>query len=204
MLKADKLRLQALASSDESERVAAAAALDQLEPGHFEEHPVSVALVRRLSASLLAAHRESKDDAVKRWVVQFLAEAGIESPEVDELVAASLIPSCTFLPTLLYYVSTKVTRYGHVKDAVKRLSTHPDDQVRWRCALVLHGMPLDYAEDAETLRRLALERYPTARTYAVLAMKNIGVREEIDRLTLQRVAAIEGAAKHYALELLST
>jgi hypothetical protein len=204
MLKVDKLRILQLASEDESLRVHAAEDLAKLEAGHFEDHPVSQSFVKNLKSALLNAHRQTTSQLVREWVTQVLADAGAEGEDIHQLVVEALVPNCGYLPTLLYYIYTKAHRFHSQKEQIKSLCGHADDEVRWRCALVLEKMPLSYESDVACLRLLAVDPYYTTRTYAVLAFSKIGARSPEDLRVLKKVVEIDnGAAKTYASGMLS-
>lgn len=206
MLKQDRLLVEHLASGDEPARIAAAQELETREKGHFEDHPVSHRIVMALQAGLVAAHADTSSALVKKWVTQVLADGSAKGEEIDALVLEALEPECTYLPTLLYYVSSNVARFGAHKEKIKALCGHADEQVRWRCALVLSHMPqsLSYEIDAACLRVLALDSYYSARTHAVLALRTLGIRSSEDLQVLRQVLEIDdGAAAHYARELLA-
>lgn len=206
MLKKDKLLVKRLASTDDEVRVAAAGELDQLEKGHFEDHPVSMRLIGDLQPALVAAHVATSSALVKQWITQVLADGHATGTGIDALVLAALTPGCSYLPTLLYYMWSNCARFEGHKEQIKTLCGHADEQVRWRCALILYHMPLalSYDTDAACLRALALDAFPTARTYAVLAMARLGVQSAEDVRVLRRVVEIdEGAAAVYAQELLA-
>jgi hypothetical protein len=203
MIKADKLKIERLISEDEVERIAASEELEALEPGHFEDHPISQKFIREREQELINCFYSTKSEKVKQWVLQVLAEALIESDQVVAMVAESLSPNCKYLPTLLYYMWQSSSKFADKKDKVKALSKHPDAQVRWRCALVLEKIPLEYGEDIKVIRELMLDDYHTTRTYAVLALKKMNKIGFFDRLALKKVIKIDdGAAKTYAHELL--
>ena len=203
MLKADKLKVEGLVASDEALRIESAVQLQALEPGHFEDHPISVNFVKGIEEKLLAAYRDTDSPLVREWVLQVLASASIESDELVSIVSAALTPECPYLPTLLYYIWQSAHKFPNIKEQVKLLCSHPDPQVRWRCALVLEKIPLDYKNDVGVIRALMTDEYYTTRTYAVLALKKLGKVGFFDRRALKKVIKIDdGAARTYANELL--
>src|SRR5690606_15697301 len=113
MLKADKLKVERLVASDEAIRIEAAAQLQALEAGHFEDHPISANFVRGIEKKLLPAYRDTGSPLVKEWVLQVLASASIESDELVAIVSAALRPECPFLPTLLYYIWQSTHKFPH-------------------------------------------------------------------------------------------
>jgi hypothetical protein len=203
MLKADKLKIEKLLSGVEAVRLEGTAELSALEAGHFEDHPISAKFIREIEDRLLKSYRETNSDKVKEWVLQVLAEALIESDEVVKLVSESLNRECKYLPTLLYYIWQSANKFTQCKANVKSLYDHPDAQVRWRCALVLEKLPLDYDADIKVIRALMLDDYYTARTYAVLALMKMGKVGFFDRRILKKVTKIDdGAARDYANQIL--
>ncbi|MCH1924771.1 hypothetical protein L9G74_10040 [Shewanella sp. C32] len=203
MLNADKLKIEKLISNDEAERIATCEELDALDLGHFEDHPISQKFIHEREKELIDTFYSTKSEKVKEWILQVLAEALIESEEVVAIVANSLTQNCKYLPTLLYYMWQNSSKFINNKQQIKTLSKHADAQVRWRVALVLENMPLEYGEDIKVIRELMLDEYYTTRTYAVLALKKLNKLGFLDRLALKRVIKVDdGAARTYALELL--
>ena len=89
------------------------------------------------------------------------------------------------------------------KEKIKGLYDHKDFNVRWRVALVLEKMNLNYETDSEVIRNLLLDEYPTTRIYAVLALKKLGRVETIVANVLREVIRIDdGAARQYAQQLI--
>ena len=120
------------------------------------------------------------------------------------MVKESLQPHCVYLPTLLYYVYTKPAKFHDCKEKIRALYQHPDDQVRWRCALVLNNLSLEYDCDIQVIRCLMTDSFHAARTYAVLALKKMGRIELADREALRAVLSIDdGAARTYAEQMLA-
>jgi hypothetical protein len=148
---------------------------------------------------LLEAHRQTQSASVRKWVTQMFAEVLAEGEEIYRMVEEALVPECAYLPTLLYYIHTKGHRLPHLKDKVKALYQHPDEEVRWRVALVLDRMPLTHAEDAPCLRALAVDSYYATRLHACIAYSRIGARAPEDLAAMKQVVEMDdGAAKVYA------
>lgn len=204
MLKADKLLITQLASAKDTERQSAALALQALPRGHFEDHPPSRKFIQGLQAVLLLAYQTSASELVRDWCVQLLADAQVMGAEMEGLVKAALQPECAFLKTLLYYISLNPRRFQDCKSQILRLSAHPDEEVRWRCAYVLEMLVLDYDSDAATLRGLFADSCETTRTYAVLAFKGLRRLEAEDISALQALIQTNAdAASAHAQDLLA-
>jgi hypothetical protein len=203
MLKADRVHIERLASKDEAIRLSAASELEALELGHFEDHPVSRKLVAERESALVQAFHETASPLVREWVVQVLAEGSARGPGVTELVKSALEPHCEFLPTLLYYVYCTPAPFADVKDKVKLLHDHPDEQVRWRCALVLSLLPLEHERDIDVVRQLLTDRHGATRSYAVEALRKMGRITGADRPALEEAIRLdEGPASTSARALL--
>ena len=97
--------------------------------------------------------------------------------------------------------------YVHLTPAVIALITHPERDVRWRCAVALRSLPLDSAPHLDALHALMLDFDPGTRMQAVKALHDRRARRKLDeasRPVLQKVIEKDGnsAAAHYARELL--
>ncbi|HKK06934.1 MAG TPA: hypothetical protein VKA50_13920 [Gammaproteobacteria bacterium] len=203
MLKVDKQRIEGLISTSDADRIVAAKQLDALPHGHFENHRISSAFVKQREKKLLSAYRETQSSLVREWVLQILAVALIDTDDVIKIASEALTTDCRYLPTLLYYVWRSAPKFAHCKEKIKSLYQHPDVEVRWRSALVLEKLPLEYKSDIAVIRTLMTDDYHTTRTYAVLALKKLGRIEALDRIALERVVRLDdGAARTYATELL--
>jgi hypothetical protein len=205
MLKKDKTRFLQLASTDEEMRISAALELTDLPRGHFEDHPVSSKFIQEQLPNFVRAYRDTRNELVREWIVQGIACGQIFNQEIKRIVEAEINPSCLFLPTLLYLTWLNAPEFQDSKEKIKELHNHGDFEVRWRVALVLEKLNLEYENDSDVIRSLLLDEYPTTRIYAVLALKKLGRLETIDETTLREVIRIDdGAAQQYARQLMMT
>lgn len=208
MRKADAQHFEALASSDESVRVAAATALDALPKDHFAAHPIgkfSYAYPQTLE--LVRAWHATGSDLVRRWIAQALLLVQNQQAEIEEIMLASVPLARQWQPGLIQYVGYRAHRMPGAKELVKSLHRDPDPDVRAACAQALDSMRcnqyLDYASDVAVLRRLLVDTNPSARQAAVRAVQDFDLGREDCEVLLDLVNMDSGSARHYARELLA-
>ncbi|MBX9685488.1 MAG: hypothetical protein K2X27_02225 [Candidatus Obscuribacterales bacterium] len=208
LLPSDRLLIEGLISDSEEERLAAANSLDELEPGHFEEHSVAKIFIEDKSSFLEASFRKSKHRSVKAWVLSFLADAEYVSDELVDIISAELRPDSLLLEPLLYYIYRNPKRFQHLKSGIKQFHLHSDSDLRWRAALALKNLELNYLDDIDVVRTLMLDDFYASRLEGLFAFKKIlgeASLSEADRMFLSRVIDKDenGSAAFYAKELLS-
>jgi hypothetical protein len=214
ILPSDRRLIERLVSGVEADRLKAVLELEDLEPGHFEEHGISPWFVEANAERLLVTYRNTRHEPIKRWILILIAYAGFVNDEILDIVSRSLDRNCEVLsPTLnLIYQNAareSAARFQHLISEIKQLHNHPDTEVRWRCAMVLRFLSLDYEKDADVIRALMLDDCYATRTEAVGAFKNaLGRRivDENDRTILEKLIEKDGsgAAAYYAKQLLLT
>ncbi|MBR7745914.1 hypothetical protein [Undibacterium baiyunense] len=204
MLKADKLLIAKLSSDCESQYEQAAHDLAALPRGHFEQHPLSRKYVVEHQNALINNFHQTRNQVVRDWIVQVLADVQARGNDFNQIVKQSLHPDCSFLTTLLYAMLNDPYAFRDCKETIKLLSTHANAEVRWRCASFLEKIPLDYDIDIDSLRRLMVDEDETVRLYAVLALKNLRRLEAADRAILNQVLQVPDSARAYAMEILAS
>jgi hypothetical protein len=202
LLPADRRLFEGLMSTDEAERLRAADALDALEHGHFEDHPIASNFPEDNVDRLLAAFHASGARRVKNWILQLLSETKAHTPEVVAAVAAHLGPQSELLEPSLYMIHRAPRHYAHLTPAVIALRGHADRGVRWRCAMALGHVSPDEPGVLDALHALMLDADGGTRLQAVLALhyrRAVRKLDEASRPVLEKVVAMDpasAAARH--------
>lgn len=141
MLKRDKQEFLAFVSQN-TEKVQAAVNYFQVcEHGHFEEHPIARSLLLKHIDDLVALWNTHADPEVRNWVIQFIAESSIVTAKTQAIVLAALMfDSASTLRLALYAIANNSRLFEDTGDRLLSLTRHPDYEVRWRVAYVLHYM----------------------------------------------------------------
>jgi hypothetical protein len=206
----DELNLDYLSSCEDANRLLGAMRLENIGIEYFQEGTlgfsdriVDTDLIRLKQEELINSYEKTEHSVVKKWALFFFMEAFIRNERINALVLADIEPSCGHLEMVLAYVGRNTSHFHDAKEKVKALYSHVNSGIRWRCAYVLHLLPLNYSEDINVVRSLALDNHYTARTYGVLALKKLGNLGSEDYSVLEKVMSIDdGAAQVYAKELL--
>ncbi len=208
LLPSDRALCESLMSSNDEERLRAAQALDSCEPGHFEEHSIAKTYIEDHAEKLLAAYKSSKHNKVKDWILFLMAQAECTSSELTEIVTADLKPDSEFLQQTLYLIYRTPQQFQHLKNDLKKLHNHPNEKVRWRVALALKLLSINYADDIDVIKALMLDDFYAARLEGILAFKKVlgsDPIQETDRNLLRALIDKDenGSAAYYANELLA-
>jgi hypothetical protein len=135
MRKADAACIERLASRDEAERVAAAQALDALQPWHFEDHPLpAFAHDDPTIDGLVAAGIASPSEDVRAWAAQILAMRDARTPSAAAVVAAAAGQDLEYSTFIAYYLCNRRDLVPDGLDVVRSLHRHPRADVRWTLA----------------------------------------------------------------------
>lgn len=207
----EELNLDYLASNDDSVRLMGAMRLEEKGIDYFEEgalgfsdRTIDTELIKLKQEELIDSYENTKHSTVKAWILYFFKSAFIRNERIKALVVTDIEPSFGNLEMVLAYVGWNGSHFHDAKEKVKALYNHENSEIRWRCAYVLHALRLNYSEDIQVIRSLALDSHDTARTYAVLALKKLGNLSSEDYSMLEKVITIDdGAARLYAKELLA-
>ena len=166
MLKRDRQAFIDLVSQDPQKIRDAVVDLNRRELGHFEDHPVSAKLVRENLPSLVRLWSENPVEGCRDWVLQFVADAGVADASVKHLILAALCDErCTFLPTVLYLMSTNAGLFADVGDHLLPLANHSDREVRWRVAYFISKVPIPDAGMRQAIAVLSSDPDETTQDY---------------------------------------
>ena len=207
---ADRRSFEGLMSTDEATRVAGAQALDALEQGHFEDHPMAASYAEENAPRLLAAFHATGSRDARAWILTALADVKDHPPAVVAAVAPLLVPAGDLLETALYMIHRCPKPYAHLTPELIALKDHPDRNVRWRVAMGLAHSPLAEAPGVlDALRAMMLDTDAGTRLQAVLALhhrRKLRTLEPADRAVLQQVIAMDekSAAARHAQQLLES
>jgi hypothetical protein len=202
---AENLMLDSLASLDDDERLLGVQQLEKKGLGYFDDRAIDTEAIRLRQEELMYTYDHTQHDLVKSWILFFFMTAFIFSDRVKASVLLNITPSCGHLKMALAYISWKASRFLDAKEKVKSLYNHTDPEVRWRCALVLSGLPLNRNEDASVVRALALDSHYTARLYGVLALRKLEPFDSEDWSVLEQVVLVDDySARAHAKELLAS
>ena len=213
MLKADIARFIALASDDESARVAAAEGLAGLSWLHFDRHPVdSRKLPLDWPAAMAAAWGTTSSNVVRAWIAQVVA---LVQPVDDKPFEPLLLDFLDVVGPYAYnVVRFVVVRSGGgqpgARERILALHRHRDPKVRSllsaRMDYGLLSTVFDFATDIAIVRTLMLDPDGSVRQKA---LKIAGAN--VDRLTvddfevLLEAANVERASRRTStLELIET
>ena len=213
LLPSDRRLIERLMSEYDAEKLKAALELDDLEAGHFEDHSIHPWFTIDNAGRLLAAYRDTRHQLVKQRILDLFAKANFLNDEILDIVTKSLDWDSDLLTSILYLIyetpsSQSAASFQHLIPQIKLLHCHPENEVRWRCAMALKRLPLDYEKDIEVIRTLMLDDHYSTRREAVDAFsKVLGQRilcaEDIG--ILKKLIEIDGtnAAAYSANQLLT-
>ncbi|WP_282272763.1 hypothetical protein [Stenotrophomonas sp. PS02298] len=166
MLKKDREAFALFASGDPSQIARAIAYFQSLEPGHFDDHPLSRKMVAENLGVLVDLWHSNRVPGTRDWVVQFVADAQLASELTKPLVATALLdPSCAFLPTVLYLMGTRPALFADLGVPLTALATHSDPEVRWRVAWFISKVPRLDADLAAAVALLERDTHATTQVY---------------------------------------
>lgn len=166
MLKRDKEAFKDFVSSDNNKREEAARYFNNLELGHFEDHPPSKTLVKEHISSLEEIVTNSKSQIETEWAIQFCADVEYINLGMKPLIY-KLISSdqCNFIPTILWGISQNSNDFTDVGELLKKLTSHKDREVRWRIPYVMLQMPEFTPSMMEALDMLKYDEDKTTQLY---------------------------------------
>jgi hypothetical protein len=138
MLRKDKEDFLAFVSGDLALTQKAIDSLNSRMRGHFEDNPMSSKLVKQYMNELIDVWSNTAIVGARQWVLQFVADAGAANEQIKPLVYAALSDSsCTFLPVVIYLMTTAPGLFGDSGGYLLPLASHRDRGVRWRIAYFL-------------------------------------------------------------------
>lgn len=141
MRKKDKQEFLAFVSGDIEKMSNAVHYFQTCEHGHFEEHPISRSLLLKHIENLVKLWNAQTNPTVRNWVIQFIAESTIVTAQTKPiLLAALMFDSGSTLRLALYAIGSNPRIFEEIGDRLLHLATHPDYEVRWRVAYVIHYM----------------------------------------------------------------
>jgi hypothetical protein len=210
LLPDDRLLIEQLMSADDGGRIAAARALEGLQPGHFEDNSIADAFIEDHADALLSAWHGTAHPLVRRWILLLLGGAHYCSPALRDVLAAELeAPGEAIEMALFVCHRGQPDAVRPLLPLIRRHHTHADPDVRWRCLLALSHLHADDPESRSAIRLLALDLHPRVRGPAVHAMADWiaqdGGMEEADRAVLARIAEglpVDEVARQKARDLL--
>lgn len=205
MRKADAELVEQLISSDEAERVVAAARLDELEDEHFYHHRmISLGSSHPWIAALVAAWHASTSPRVRLWSAQLLALMGAATPEAAAVVASAAADEGDYAEDVVRHICTYRRWVPELDDILRTIHHHPSAGVRSRLALHLAG----YSELCQPERRPMIHelmRDPSTlpRGHAVRALGHMPTFDADDVMALLDVIAMDADARAHAASLLA-
>jgi hypothetical protein len=166
MLKKDKEDFLAFVSGDLVLTQKAVDSLNAREKGHFEDHPMSSKFVKQYLNELVNLWRESSVGGAREWTLQFIADAGVSNENTKPLIVAALSdPSCPFLPTVIYLMSTSPNLFADSGKYLLPLASHPDREVRWRVAYFISKVKSPDQDMKRCIELLKQDRDDTTQVY---------------------------------------